>query len=165
MNPWVLNGIATLVGLAGWGIRGGIAAFAIAWSASMLIGQVSIWIGGGILPRSVRRQTAESFLEAHRDTAIAAYPGLNDHALKNAIEGKIEEICRAAADQNYDQVMAAAQRLEKEEINPLRRYLITAIGMHLERTWWPQGRAPQLSTVPPTLVGTLALYDTVAPLF
>ena len=143
MTPWVLNGIATLVGLAGWGIWGGIAAFAIAWSVSMLFGLVCIWISGGVLPRSVRRKTAESFLEAHLETAIAAYPGLNDHALQNAIEDKIEEICRAATGQNYEQLMDAAERLKKEEINPLRRDLITAIWMHLERTWWPQGLNPQ----------------------
>jgi hypothetical protein len=139
VNPWVLNGIATLVGLAGWGIWGGIVAFAIAWSVSMLFGLACIWFSGGVLPRSVRRKAAESFLEAHRETAIAAYPELNDQALQNAIENKIEDICRAAPDQEYEQVMAAAQRLEKEEINPLRRSLITAIRMHLERTWWPQG--------------------------
>lgn len=140
MNPWVLNGVAALVGLAGWGIGGGILAFVIAWSISMLIGQVSIWIDGGILPKSIRKQTAKSFLETHRETAIAAYPGLNDHALQKAIECEIEDICKTAAGRlEYDQVMAAAQQLEKEEVNPLRRYLITAIGRHLEHTWWPQG--------------------------
>ncbi|MDO8355531.1 MAG: tetratricopeptide repeat protein [Nitrospirota bacterium] len=133
LHPWVLKGIATLVGLAGWGIRGGIAAFGIAWCATMIIGNVVRWIDGGIPPRFALRHEAKSILEAHRETAIAAYPGLNDHALQNAIVGKIEEICRAAGDQSYGELMDAAERLKKEEINPLRRDLITAIWTHMER--------------------------------
>jgi hypothetical protein len=144
VTPYVVIGITSLIALAGWGIWAGISALAVAWCVSMIIAHLGMWFSGGFLPRKVRKETAEIFIQDYSETVTTAYPGLGRDALQKSIEGDIERICKTAARSasagqtglEQDLVLLAVERLAKDETGNAREELINALGHHLESTWY-----------------------------
>ena len=136
--------MAALIGLVGWGLHAALVGAVLAWAVNMLLGAVAWLISGGALPRKVREQTAAHFLDDFQDSAATAYPGLSPKAMQKTIEADIERIARTAMEGaaawqtglEHDLVMAAAEKLVRDEKDPLRRELICALTQHLERTWY-----------------------------
>ncbi|MBM4134126.1 MAG: hypothetical protein FJ245_10190 [Nitrospira sp.] len=149
MIPYLVIGIAALIGLVGWGLPGALLGGFLAWAANMLIGAVAWLVDRGAIPRKIREQTATEFLDIYRVMAAEVYPGLSRTAMQKAIESEIERIARTAMEEaaawqtglEHDLLKTAADKLVQQEAVPLRRELINSLAMYLERRWYQGGQA------------------------
>jgi hypothetical protein len=74
-------------GITGFFIWGGLGLISL-----RLLGLLLYKINGGLIPRSVRDQTATDFIVMHSEVVNSAYPGLTPFEAKQKIEKLLNEI-------------------------------------------------------------------------
>lgn len=94
MAPWITILIGGLIGFIWNGLLGALVGLACGYVLSLLLGGLIFAIGGGLVPRKAKQETARHFLESFREHAQAAFPGLDQPAQLRAIEDAIEKVFR-----------------------------------------------------------------------
>jgi len=143
MVPYIVIGIAALVGLFGWGLKGLIVGAVGGWVFNMALGLVLTLFSGGLLPRKVRKQAASSFIALHGAMIQRAFPNKTQPQLLRSIEERIEAIFKRASIDNKSMnleagmdrgaIQAAAAALVAEEQQGEMKDLIAALEQHIER--------------------------------
>jgi hypothetical protein len=120
-------------GITGFFIWGGLGLISL-----RLLGLLLYKINGGLIPRSVRDQTATDFIVMHSEVVNSAYPGLTPFEAKQKIEKLLNEIAimskilASSIDQRIKPFyfLVGAMRLADDQTNtPERTALIrTLIG-------------------------------------
>ena len=100
MIPLLVIGVAALIGLFGWGLRGLIIGAVGGVVFNLALGSIFTLFSGGLLPRKVRKQTAAGFIVLHPDLVQSAFPDTSQTAIQKAVERCIEGIFRRAATDN-----------------------------------------------------------------
>ncbi len=96
MAPWVLVGLAALVGLAVRGAAGLLVGAVVGIALASILGFFVRKAQGGLLPSKVRRELIVNLLTGWPNVISEAFPGLEGDALFKAIEQVIEGVARRA---------------------------------------------------------------------
>lgn len=148
MIPYLVIGVAALIGLFGWGITGlvigGIGAFVF----NMIFGWVLRLISGGLLPRRMRREVAVNFIASDAQLVEAACPGLTGAQRLKYVETAIERIFRRAIVDNpsmnleagwtHEAVEAATMALVDQESRPEMKAFLIALWRRIEQDMYPE---------------------------
>lgn len=147
MIPYLVIVVAGLVGLFGWGLKGGVLGAVGAWILSLILGGVVGLLSGGLLPRKVRREAASGFISSYGDLARGVFPNALEPALQKSVEHWIERIFRRAARDSESMdleaaleraaIQAAAAALIAEEPRPQMKSFLTALEEHIEKEMYP----------------------------
>jgi len=147
MVPYLVIGVATLIGLFGWGLKGLILGAIGGWLFNLLLGGILLLFSGGLVPRKVRKQATRRFIVIHRDLARSAFPDAAERELQRAVERYIEGIFKRASidnksmdlDAGWDRaaIQAAAAALIAEERRPEIKSFLTALEEHIEKEMYP----------------------------
>ena len=147
MVPYLVIGVAALLGLFGWGLKGLILGAIGGWLFTLLLGAALLLFSGGLLPRKERKQVASRFIAIHRDLARSAFPGESERELQRAVERYIEGIFRRASSDNNSMdldaaldrkaIRAAASALITEERRPQMKSFLGALEEHIEKEMYP----------------------------
>ena len=143
MVPYLVIGIAALIGLFGWGIKGLIVGTVGAFVLAMVLGLIFTAFSGGLLPRKVRKSTASSFVALNDELISAAFPNASHMERQRSIEKCLEKIFKRAAIDNKSMnleagmdrtaIQAAAATLIAEEQRSEMKALIASLEQHVER--------------------------------
>jgi hypothetical protein len=140
--PYVVIGIAAVIGLFGWGVSGLILGAFAGYVLNMVLGLVFGLLSGGLLPRKVRRDTASTFIASHADEARRAFREASQLELQRLVEQRIERIFKRAAMDNKSMdlqagldrraVAVAAAAVVTDEHNPEVKTLLIALAGHID---------------------------------
>ena len=143
MIPLVVIGVAALIGLFGWGLKGLIIGAVGGLVFNLALGSIFTLFSGGLLPRKIRKQTATGFIVLHPDLVQSAFPDASQTAIQKAVERCIEGIFRRAAKDNRsmdqaasldrDAIQAAACVLIASEQRPEMKSLLASLLQYIER--------------------------------
>ena len=146
MLPYIVIGIAAIVGLFGWGFKGLIFGALCGWIFNMVLGLSLTLFSGGLLPRKVRRQAASSFIISHEALVQRALSNVARANLQQTVEQHIEAIFKRAAIDNkhlnlehgLDRVtiQSAAAALVAEAQQTEMKELIAALEQHVEEVMY-----------------------------
>jgi len=141
--PLVVIGVAALIGLFGWGLKGLIIGAVGGLVFNLALGSIFTLFSGGLLPRKIRKQTATGFIVLHPDLVQSAFPDASQTAIQKAVERCIEGIFRRAAKDNRsmdqaasldrDAIQAAACVLIASEQRPEMKSLLASLLQYIER--------------------------------
>jgi len=147
MIPYLGIGVAALVGLFGWGLKGLLIGAIGGWGFSLLFGSILTLFSGGLLPRKVRKETAIYFITLHPELARNAFPNTSEAGLQKSVERSIESIFKRAVTDNksmnlearWDRtaIQAANAALIAEEPRPEMKAYLAALEQHIEREMYP----------------------------
>ena len=147
MVPYLVIGVAALIGLFGWSLKGLIVGAVGAFVLNMLLGVVLTLFSGGLLPRKVRKETASSFITLHNELIHSAFPNTSQIQLQKLIEGRIEKIFKRANIDNKSMnleagvdrtaIQAAVVVLISEEQRSEMKTLLASLEQHIEREMYP----------------------------
>ncbi len=144
MAPWILIGIAALVGA---GLNGGAGLFAgalVGLAINVVLGFFVRKAQGGLLPRKVRRELIVNLLRNFPDTVNEAFPGLHGDQLFDAMTQAIERVGRRAisfAPSNSDvwsaPVVAQALKatIDEEQRLEMQAFYL-AMSQQIARDWY-----------------------------
>ena len=145
MAPWILIGIAALVGVV---LRGGVGLVLGALVGVLITVVVGFFVRraqGGLLPRKVRRELIVNLLKNFPDSVKGAFPGLQGDQLFAAMTEAVENVGRRAvslAPSNSDiwsaPVMAQALKsIMDDQDQPLEmRVFYLAMSQQIARDWY-----------------------------
>lgn len=143
MIPHLVIGVAALVGLFGWGLKGLIIGAVGGVVFNFVLGSIFTLFSGGLLPRKVRKETAAGFMVLHPDLVQSAFPDTSQTAIQKTVERCIERIYKRAAKDNRsmdqaafldrDAIQAAASVLIAEEQRPEMKAFLTSLLQYIDR--------------------------------
>ena len=144
MAPWVLIGIAALIGTVWKGGTGFVAGALAGVAINLVLGFFVRKAQGGLLPRKVRRELIVNILRNFPDTVTGAFPGLQGDQLFDAMTKTIENVGRRAisfAPSNSDvwsaPVVAQALRaiMDEEDVLEMKTFYL-AMSQQIARDWY-----------------------------
>ena len=96
MAPFALIAISAIIGFVLGGLGGAAVGALVGFVLSFVIAGIIRLVQGGGLPRKVRRSLVVNLIANHRNTVVAALPGVEGDRLYKALEAVIEDIVRHA---------------------------------------------------------------------
>ena len=146
MAPWVVIGIAALVGAALKGPAGFLAGALVGVAINVVLGFLVRTTQGGLLPRRVRRELIVNLLKNFPDTVNEAFPGLLGERLFEAMTQAIEKVGRRSvsfAPSNSDVwsapvIAQALSAIMNEEPRLEMRAFYSAMSQQIARDWYPE---------------------------
>jgi hypothetical protein len=143
MLPYLVIGVAALIGLFGWGLKGLIIGAIGGVVFNLALGSLFTLFSGGLLPRKVRKQTACGFIVLHPDLVQSAFPDTSQTALQKAVERCVERIFKRAGTDNKsmnleasldrDAIQSAAFALIAEEQRPEMKAFFASLLQYIDR--------------------------------
>jgi hypothetical protein len=141
MLPYIIIGVFAFLGLLGWGVWGAMIGAGGGYFITLLLGSLSEWIQGGILPRKVRTGFAARFLLENPDVVARAFPSVSPAEVQSVIECAIEDICKRAASDNKamnvktawtrSATLSAGYALAEEEEGPEKKVFLLELTEYL----------------------------------
>ncbi len=92
MVPYVLIGIFAVIGLFLWGLWGLLGGAVVGFLIVMAISSLLFVKNRGYVPKKIKRESAEKFIQEYEDVVKKVYPDLSTQALQHQIESEIESI-------------------------------------------------------------------------
>ncbi len=144
MAPYILIGIAGIIGLISNGFTGLIVGLILGYVAAYALGETFNKIQGGAVPRKAREGLIARLLADEADVVQAAFPQLSGHDLYKAIEGAIDSVGSKAIKLSpnnsvvwTDRVVLSAVKLAISEQPTLElAALYEAIGRWIAIDWY-----------------------------
>jgi hypothetical protein len=129
------------------GVPGGLAGLLAGYVGLVVLGNLSIKMGGGMLPRKLRQEVAASFALAHDEIIALAFPEYDERSrlrkVEQLLDGIFERAARDNTSMNQDMavargaIRAATGKLASEEKSLPRRELLRALEVHIEAEIYP----------------------------
>ena len=142
MLPYLVIGVAALIGLSGWGLKGFIIGAIGGVVVDFALGSLFTLFSGGLLPRKVRKQTASEFIALYADLVQSAFPDTSQTARQKTVEGCIERIFKRAATDNKsmnleaalyrDAIQSAASAIIAEEQRPEMKVFFASLLQYID---------------------------------
>lgn len=147
MIPYLVIGIAALIGLLGWGMEGLIFGAIGGFIFSPIFGSLLTLCSGGLLPRKVRKQTAARFMALYPDLVQRAFPNTPETERQELVEGFIEGIFKRSvidsksmhmeAGWNRNAIQDATAKLIAEEQHPDMKTFLASLEQYIEQEMYP----------------------------